>query len=178
MSDNLAGVQRHSSAGFWQAYSIIVIGPVYYNGASDKVSFDIFVQRGKDENKRHDVFKVRHNQLFKNAVLVPEEDSDWWLEQCINHGQRISALFKVSAPDVRGGRMMYDMRNVPLGMICDLGKVAHNQFENLTFLSMTTGHYFRPQMTGWLKEPGSGRCIVAVNEPSEGPRGYHDSKHA
>lgn len=167
MTDNLGGVQRHSSDAFWADYKIYVLS------LRTSPDFWIRIQRSLEvRGIRYAPQFIFRKGVRKFALLIDDRDREDFLTLVEQAQISVYEVLRLGATGSDGSRMLYNGTGQPSGMLIARGHQHSNQFKDLAIFDVNTGEYFEPRMHGFLRR-APGQLTVSVNTPSEGAR-YHD----
>lgn len=114
MSDNLNGIQSHSTNAFWNSYLL-------YELAGDKDEIDDMCDALKDADVSCDVMQLTIKGVKSTGIMVVQSASGMLEDVIIRSDMHVTELYVIDTPDIRGRRMFKRQAGLPLGMIHNIG---------------------------------------------------------
>lgn len=135
MSDNLTGIQSHSTRAFWDEYFIYEI-----EGEDDEIEAAIAEMKKLDISC--DTMRMKSLGEETKGIMVSQSAYIILEDIVIRSDMTITELYVVSMPDMRGRRMIKRQAGLPIGMLFNIGTTGNH--DNIKFMvsSMSTGENY------------------------------------
>lgn len=172
MSDNLGGIQRHSTDAYWKEYHLFVLAEYGAPRSLIQSLLNLCKEKGASVAP-YEVHMAAPDlgpacSRHSVAVLIDVEHSHEMSKLVEECDIRVKGIHHITGPE-SGHRMMYDVDSKPLGFLVPDGKLM--RWRKCAIKCLNTGEYFVPKLTGFLSAKGS--TEVKINPMSTGAR-YRD----
>lgn len=170
MSDNLGGIQRHSTSVYWDAFRLYILED--FNTHMHPDEWIRINEMMKSYGISYAPQFIYRKGVRKFALLVSQNNDDTMSRFLRDEDIYVASILTLREPSMDGTRMIYEANQAPMGVLCSRGGSHGNQYRPFVILDVNTGQYFEPRMAGFITTP-PGDLTVSVNEPSRGAR-YRD----